>query len=129
MGCAALDPCPLHGRAVERAAYERLRGSAASLGYDRTWREFRQWYFGELYRLRVPRAGLCGCRHPSAPPTRDSVCARDQRPDLATVVDHIIPITGRADPRRLDVTNLQGLCDRCHNQKRQREAVAAQRRR
>jgi hypothetical protein len=46
------------------------------------------------------------------------------------VLDHIIPITGKADPRRLDTTNTQWLCDGitgrgCHDRKRQRERRTA----
>ena len=132
MGCAQPDPCPVHSRLravlAERTRSrfrDRQRGSAAARGYGRRWVKFAAWWAGDLWHLRVPRAGLCGCRHPSAPMTTDSVCAQAHRPELATVVDHIVPIAGPTDPRLYDVTNLQGLCDRCHNQKRQREAIAA----
>jgi len=125
LGCAAVAPCPIHGRT---AAREAMRGSAAIRGYDHRWRAFSIRYFGELTDLRVPRAGLCGCRHPSAPETEDSVCARERRPRLATLIDHIVPIHGRDDARLYDVTNLQGLCDACHNAKRQREGQRAIRR-
>lgn len=127
LGCGQAEPCPQHGQAVRRATFERERGSAATRGYDRQWRAFTDRYFVQLYGLRVPRAGLCGCRHPAAPMTADSVCAATGAPQLATLVDHIIPITGKNDPRRFDVRNLQGLCDRCHNQKRQREGTRARR--
>jgi 5-methylcytosine-specific restriction endonuclease McrA len=128
MGCAQLQPCPIHGRPAVRAAADHARGSASARGYDRQWRAFTERYFGALWDLKVPRAALCGCRHPSAPQTGDSVCAATGRPQLATLVDHIVPIAGKTDPRRYDVANLQGLCDRCHNQKRQREAQRAKRR-
>jgi 5-methylcytosine-specific restriction protein A len=128
MGCPKLEPCPLHGRAAQIAMVDRRRGSAAHRGYDARWRAFVVQYFGELYALKVPRAGLCGCRHPSAPVTTDSVCASTGRPALATLLDHIVPIRGKADPRFYDVSNLQGLCDRCHNIKRQREGTRAKRR-
>lgn len=127
MGCAQLEPCPEHGHAAVMELREQQRGSAAKRGYDHRWRAFTDRYFGELYTLRVPRAGLCGCRHPSAPATSDSVCAATGHPQLATLVDHIVPIRGKADPRFYDLSNLQGLCDRCHNQKRQREALRARR--
>ena len=123
-----MEPCPLHGREIERARADRRRGSAHARGYDQEWRDFTGRYFGLLWALKVPRAGQCGCRHPSAIPTGDSVCARENRPQLATLVDHIIPITGKTDPRRFDVANLQGLCDPCHNAKRQREGLRAKRR-
>ncbi len=31
--------------------------------------------------------------------------------------DHIVPIEGRNDPRRLDLDNMQTLCDVCHRRK------------
>ena len=128
LGCPHVEPCPVHGRAVREAAWEQRRGSAASRGYDHQWQAFTGRYFGELYDLKVPRAGLCGCRHPSAPVTLDSECAATGRAQLATLVDHIRPIRGRHDPRLYDVSNLQGLCDRCHNRKRQREQQQKRRR-
>ena len=63
-GCGALKPCAVHGR--QGTAAPGRRPSAARLGYDRTWARFREFVFAEYWRLRVPRAGLCGCRHPSA---------------------------------------------------------------
>lgn len=128
LGCPHLEPCPHHGQAAERERYDQRRGTPASRGYDARWRGFVRWYFGELYRLRVPRAGLCGSRHPTAPMTIDSVCAAEGLATLATLVDHIVPIAGQEDPRFFDLGNLQGLCDRCHNQKRQRESTRAKRR-
>ncbi len=124
MGCGLPMPCPIHAR----PAYDDRRASAADRGYDRAWNAFTHRYFGILWELKVPRAGLCGCRHPTAPATADSVCARERRAQFAALVDHIVPIRGREDPRRFDLSNLQGLCDRCHNQKRQREAQRAKRR-
>ncbi|MBO5821073.1 MAG: HNH endonuclease [Alistipes sp.] len=38
----------------------------------------------------------------------------------ATIVDHITPINSGG--ARFDFTNLQGLCDTCHNKKSGREA-------
>ncbi len=121
-GCPHLEPCPIHSK---RAPGRRL--NSHRLGYDAAWRRFREDFFTELWQLRVPRAGLCGCRHPSAPETRDSECARRGRYHPAELVDHIIPITGPADPRRLDLANLQGLCHPCHNRKRQRESMEGRR--
>jgi 5-methylcytosine-specific restriction endonuclease McrA len=121
-GCPNLEPCPAHH---PRAPGRRL--TSHRLGYDHVWRRFREHFFIELWRLRVPRAGLCGCRHPSAPATDDSICARRGRYSPAELVDHIVPISGPADPRRLDLSNLQGLCQRCHNKKRQRESMELRR--
>ena len=74
-----------------------MRGSPASRGYDSTWR-----------RLSVQfRAANPICMRCSEAP--------------ATLADHIVPI--RVDPgRRLDVTNLQSLCDSCHKVKTDEDA-------
>lgn len=117
MGCAHVEPCPLHG-------YEARRGTASARGYDVRWRAFVSWYFDELYRLKVTRAGLCGSRLPQAPETNDSLCEKTRAPVFATLVDHIIPIRGARDPRFFDLSNLQALCEPCHNRKRQRERRA-----
>lgn len=71
------------------------RGSAASRGYDATWRRLRAWH--------LTRQPLC------------RFCEQAGRTTLATVVDHIVPFKGREDPRRLDADNLQSLCETCHN--------------
>ena len=128
LGCPHVAPCPLHGRPAVQARHEEARGTSAARGYDSRWRRFTAQYFGELHDLRVPRAGLCGCRHPSAPAPADSVCARLGVARFATLVDHIVPIRGKDDPRFYDVANLQGLCDACHNEKRSREGHRARRR-
>ena len=52
---------------------------------------------------------------------------RTPRVEVATVVDHIMPVTGADDPRFYDPTNHQALCERCHNVKRQREAMGGRR--
>lgn len=39
----------------------------------------------------------------------------------AQCVDHIIPFTSRADPRRLDPANCQSLCNSCHGKKTVRD--------
>ena len=46
---------------------------------------------------------------------------------VAECVDHIDPIDGAADPRFMDETNHQALCDTCHAVKRQREAARSSR--
>jgi hypothetical protein len=125
-GCPHPEPCPVHGRSVRQQQYDDRRGSARARGYDREWDQFRLWHLTECFRLEVPRVGLCGSRLPGAPATEDSECARLGLITPARVLDHITPITGPTDPRRLDPTNLQWLCDGvtgrgCHDRKRQRE--------
>ena len=128
LGCPHVGRGGVEGGAVGEGGWGGRGGSGGARGYDREWQAFTGRYFGELYDLKVPRAGLCGCRHPSAPVTLDSECAATGRAQLATLIDHIRPIRGRHDPRLYDVSNLQGLCDRCHNRKRQREQQQKRRR-
>lgn len=118
--------CPRHGRKAQQRTYDDRRGSAASRGYDAKWRRYTVAYRDKLHRLQVPRAGLCGARLPGAPATTDSLCAREGRIQIGTVVDHIVPVTGPDDPRFYDETNHQLLCGGpgsagCHDRKRQRE--------
>ena len=113
LGCPHSSPCPTHEKHLTHNRHEQ--------GYGWAWVQFREWYHGELWRLRVPRAGLCGARHPSAPATNDSRCASKKMSIAGTVVDHIEPIVTRTHPRFFDVSNLQLLCATCHNLKRQRE--------
>lgn len=127
MGCQSMMPCQTHGRKVAARQYDRARGSAASRGYGRRWRAYVGWLFAELWRLKVPRAGLCGCRHPSAPVTSDSRCMMDGLSKLAEVVDHIVPVKGKNDPTFYDTANHQLLCHACHNAKRQRESLPGRR--
>ena len=68
--------------------------------YDRVWRRLR---------LAVLSADpLC------------AYCAREGRTTLARVVDHIVPVR-EAPERRLDPSNLQPLCVRCHVSVKARE--------
>jgi hypothetical protein len=41
---------------------------------------------------------------------------------MATVVDHITPVTGKDDPTFYEGAGHQSLCDPCHQAKRQRES-------
>lgn len=76
------------------------RGSAASRGYDATWRRLRAAHLAQ---------------HPLC-----RFCEQAGRVTLATVVDHIDPFKGRDDPRRLDPKNLASLCATHHNSTKQR---------
>jgi 5-methylcytosine-specific restriction enzyme A len=97
-GCAqdAVDRgrCSEHA-AAQRKRYDTRRGSAASRGYDKDHRRWREVV------LR-----------------RDPVC-QDCQDALSTVADHIIPILQGGS--RLDPSNGQGLCVACHNRKTARE--------
>jgi hypothetical protein len=125
-GCPQTQPCPVHGRQARARLADDRRGSPSARGYDRQWIAFRRWHLAECFRLEVPRAGLCGARLPGAPLTADSSCMELGLQTAARVLDHIVPIHGKDDPRRLDPTNLQWLCDGltgrgCHDRKRQGE--------
>lgn len=127
LGCTQVEPCPEHGRKARAHAYDDRRGTSTERGYDANWERFRTWHQDECFRLEVPLAGFCGSRLPGAPETEDSICAQQGLLTPARVLDHIDPITGKSDPRRLDPTNTQWLCDGqsggrgCHDRKRQRE--------
>ncbi len=86
--------------AKTRQKYDSQRGSAASRGYGRDWQRLR--------RLVLSEEPLC------------RECQKRGRVTLAVEVDHIVPIR-KAPERRLDQTNLQGLCKPCHSRKTARE--------
>lgn len=73
------------------------RPSRSKEGYGRDWQKFREWYASEVPPICVK----CGAALPS----------RDMH------LDHIEPITGIDDPRRLDPTNVEWLCRSCHSRK------------
>lgn len=123
-GCPnTANTCPSHGRRARQRQYDDRRGSAASRGYDATWEAYRAAHEARCFALEVSRAGLCGARLPAAPRTTDSLCAQRGLIVAARVLDHIQPIHGKDDPRRLDDSNMQWLCDPCHQRKRQRESL------
>jgi 5-methylcytosine-specific restriction endonuclease McrA len=68
----------------------------------------KQWQQMRLYILSVQP--LC------------QECLKEDRLEPSTVVDHITSLTIEWS-KRLDVDNLQGLCDRCHNIKSAKERV------
>jgi len=77
---------------------DRWRGTAASRGYDSQWKRIR---------IQALKRDCYLCQ----------ICLCAGRVTSANTVDHIIPIV--IDPsRRLDLTNLQTLCDaaphNCH---------------
>ena len=76
---------------------ERPRQSAARRGYDRRWRRFRLWY--------LARNPLCESCKAKTPPLLLG----------ATDVDHVVPLA--CGGGRYDLSNLQALCRRCHQQK------------
>ena len=100
-------------------SYDKQRGTRSQRGYDQAWVRWRADVLS-TYSLV-----LCGDRPPDAPPTEDSYCQREGRLTPGDDLDHIQPIAGKEDARRLDTSNVQLLCDRwpnyCHSRKRGRE--------
>ncbi|UYQ70654.1 HNH endonuclease [Pelagibacterium flavum] len=76
--------------ATRKATSDRRRPSAAARGYDAAWSKARATHLA---------------RHP--------YCACGER---ATLVDHIVSIR-KAPHRRLDPTNFESMCARCHGRK------------
>jgi 5-methylcytosine-specific restriction protein A len=103
------------GRCLTCARHVDLhRGSAASRGYGARWAHYRRWFLAQY--------PLCGDRAPGAPETADSRCRLEGRVTPADVVDHIVPVTGQADPTFFVPEAHQALCGPCHQAKTKREA-------
>jgi 5-methylcytosine-specific restriction protein A len=93
--------CDEHERDYNRSI-DRYRGTSASRGYDYAWRKVRE--------LALKRDNyLC------------VMCAKQGRAIPARDVDHIKPFKGKHDPLRLDLDNLQSLCQSHHSEKTARE--------
>lgn len=102
-GCRKLTAerfCEQH-RTEEYKRQDRERGTAAERGYGYRWQKYRAWFLKENQ--------LC------------AECKRQGKLTAATLVDHIVPVTGPDDPLFWDTDNHQPLCDRCHNIKRATE--------
>lgn len=109
MPAAPLRACPRHGshqgpcpdaRKRQRRALDQRRGSAASRGYDKWHRKWRQVVLA-----------------------RDPVCANPYGHHQglvvpATVADHIVPLSKGGT---WALSNGQGLCARCHGAKTAQE--------
>jgi len=91
--------CDKHQKLVTRE-YDRMRGSAASRGYDSRWRKARKRYLTEN--------PLC------------MECERDGKLTAANVVDHIEAHKGNMT-LFWDESNWQSLCKTCHDSKTARE--------
>jgi len=77
-------------------------GSKKSWGYDTDFYRRKRWRNLRSYHLM--ESPLC------------VECEKEGRLITANVVDHIIPRRKRPD-LELDQSNLQSLCDSCHNRK------------
>lgn len=119
--CRELTPSPCPRCTPARTQeYSRRRGTRQERGYDHVW---TRWRAGVIERHAL---AFCGDRPPSAPLTNDSLCRLAGLEFIdGRDLDHIVPIVGLHDPRRLDESNVQLLCFRCHEVKRQRETQTA----
>ena len=90
-----LCPCERRAAAERKARFDKTRPSASARGYDAEWRKLRA-----AHLAKHPDCRRCG------DPARD--------------VDHVVPVRV-APARRLDPTNLQSLCTRCHSRAKQSE--------
>lgn len=115
--CATCAPLQ---QQVKHSVYDSQRGTSTERGYDSRWRKYRTWFLSQH--------PLCGQRDASAIETADSRCQQSGRIKAATVVDHIVPVSGPNDPEFYAIANHQAMCDGCHNAKRQRESQQAARR-
>ena len=64
---------------------------------------------------------LAGIDAPPADVVLDELRRAKNAGDRHLHCDHVVPIEGRNDPRRLDLDNMQTLCDTCHRRKTMRE--------
>jgi len=107
------------------------RGSAASRGYDRIWRNFRRRFIEQLVEHGlVPR---CGATLPTGPRTADSACLQAGLYVLDHLhLDHEPPLT-KAERDFPDIVcdgnRIQLLCRTCHARKTERQTGRKARRR
>jgi 5-methylcytosine-specific restriction protein A len=93
--------CPAHDKAAWQARNER-----PEIREDKRFYDSARWQQLRAFVLREEP----WCRE----------CRRNNRVSPATVVDHIQRI--RDGGSRTNLTNLQPLCDRCHDKKRGKES-------
>jgi len=102
-GCGVLTYnryCTKHDKPKYRRARD-TRGSSASRGYDYDWQQLRNSFI-----MHNPL-----CQH----------CKAEGKTTAAEDVDHVKPFKGKSDPLRLDWSNLQSLCRKCHRRKTVRD--------
>ncbi|KKK69090.1 hypothetical protein LCGC14_2937510 [marine sediment metagenome] len=79
--------------------FNKTRPTSAERGYNRAWQVYRAWYL-KRHRLCV-------------------VCSKEGKTVIATIVDHIIPVSKGGD--FWDESNHQSMCLSHHNAKTARE--------
>jgi 5-methylcytosine-specific restriction protein A len=120
-GCPNIVPagerhCPGCTKDVSRQV-EHRRGSRASRGYGPEWDRTRAVWLRTVWPGLGRQPMLCGDRIDGTS-GEHSRCVREGRATPTALVDHIL--RRKAGGTDAD-TNLQLLCDQCHNVKRQQE--------
>jgi 5-methylcytosine-specific restriction endonuclease McrA len=137
-GCVALCDdgtyCPAHKRSARRQQ-DHDRGTPNERGYDGAHRRLRLLCF-QRDQWRCVDCGwepdvVADCRRfelddPHVGKVLDELRQRLNRGERHLHADHELPIAVRPD-LRLVLTNLQTLCDRCHNRKTRLETAAGRR--
>jgi len=137
-GCGAFaaageSRCEEHAR-KHRTDSQRLndsqRGSRVERGYDSAHQRLRVLCFQrDEWRCRgcgwepdvVRDCRLAGIEAPPPDVVLEELRRAKQAGERHLHADHIVPIEGRNDPRRLDLDNMQTLCDTCHRRKTMKE--------
>jgi 5-methylcytosine-specific restriction enzyme A len=110
--------CPAH----RREANQR-RGSAAQRGYDSQWRRLRLRFLRERCEAcdDTPNGNCEQCHGTGLANRFCRDCFQAGFLELATECHHVESIK-RSPHRRLDPTNLIGLCGKCHDRRTRQEA-------
>ena len=119
----------MHQQALQRR-YDERRGSRIERGYDEHHERLRVICFQrDDWRCRacgwepdvVRECRLADIDVPPAEVVLDELRRAKLAGERHLHGDHIVPIEGRNDPRRLDLDNMQTLCDTCHRRKTMKE--------
>ena len=129
VAAAGSSRCTTHTRSLRRS-YDDRRGTTVERGYDSDHERLRLLCFQrDAWRCRG-----CGWEPPSVEAFR--LAGFGELPVEAVLeelrqaknagerhlhADHVAPISGQNDPRRLDLDNMQTLCDWCHRRKTMKE--------
>jgi 5-methylcytosine-specific restriction endonuclease McrA len=112
-------------RAVQRS-YDDRRGTTVERGYDEHHERLRVLCFQrDEWRCRecgwepdvVQQCRLANIEAPPADVVLEELRQAKNAGERHLHADHVAPISGRNDPRRLDLDNVQTLCDWCHRRK------------
>ena len=121
--------CPKHMRATQRF-HDDQRGSRIERGYDAAHERLRiQCFQRDEWRCRgcgwepdvVRDCRLAGIEAPPAEVVLEELRRANVAGERHIHADHTVPIEGRNDPQRLDLDNVQTLCDTCHRRKTMKE--------